>query len=249
MDSWLVLFVFLVVAAVAGIMAVLYYLERQRTEEMGLVARRLGFSFSPVAPPDLLERLGGFRLFSQGRSRKIRNVMRRQIDDIQVTLFDYRFRTSGGKHSRTHAQTVGLFETGRLDLPFFTLRPEHLLHRLAGALGYQDIDFEQHADFSEAFLLQGRNETEIRSLFDWNLRSYFARHPGVCAEGDGTRLIFYRQERKVDPDHLDSFVEEGLDVLSATLEAEGDLGVDAWLELSTPQAHPAQEEPEVTWWD
>lgn len=239
MDGWIVLFVAVAVVSVAAVVAMFYYLEKRRTEEMGLEAGRLGFSFAPEPEPGLLDSLGAFRLFSQGRSRKIRNVLRHQVDDIQITLFDYRYTTSSGRHNRVHAQTVGLFETGRLELPFFTLRPEHLFHRLAGALGYQDIDFEQHPAFSEAYLLQGGDETQIRSVFRQNLLAYFARHPGVCAEGMGSRLIFYRQERRVDPAQLEGFVEEGLDVLSATLEAEGDVGIAPWLDLRRTEAQAA----------
>jgi hypothetical protein len=249
MDGWIVLFVFVAVAAVAAIVSLFYYLEKKRTEEMGLAAERLGFSFSAEPEPGLLEGLRSLRLFSQGRSRKIRSVLRHQVDDIQITLFDYRFTTSSGKHNRTHDQTVGLFETERLELPAFALRPEHVFHRLAGALGYQDIDFEQDPAFSEAVLLQGRDEHHIRSLFDRNLLAYFARHPGVCAEGEGSRLVFYRQERRVEPAQLEGFVEEGLDVLSAMLEAGGDVGVVPWLEFGSAAAQATREEPEVVWRD
>jgi hypothetical protein len=249
MDGWIVLFVFAAVAAVAAIVSLFYYLERKRTEEMGLAAERLGFSFSIVPEPGLLEGLRSFRLFSQGRSRRIRNVLRRHVDHIQITLFDYRFTTSGGKHNRTHDQTVGLFETARLELPAFALRPEHVFHRLAGALGYQDIDFEQDPAFSEAVLLQGRDEDQIRSLFDRNLLAYFARHPGVCTEGEGSRLVFYRQERRVDPAQLEGFVEEGLDVLSAMLEAGGDVGIAPWLELSPATVYSTHEKPKTAWQD
>ena len=249
MDGWIVLFIFAAVAAAAAIVSLFYYLEKKRTEAMGVAAKRLGFSFSAGPEPGLLDGLRSFRLFSQGRSRKIRNVLRRQVDDIQITLFDYRFTTSGGKHNRTHDQTVGLFETVRLEVPSFVLRPEHVFHRLAGALGYQDIDFEQDPAFSEAVLLQGRDEDHIRSLFDRNLLAYFARHPGVCTEGEGPRLVFYRQERRVDPAQLEGFVEEGLDVLSAMLEAGGDTGIAPWLELSPATVPPPQEEPETAWRD
>lgn len=249
MDGWILVLVSGIVVAVACTLALVYYFEKKRTEEMRVVAGRLGFRFSPEAHPGLVGRLDGFRLFSQGRARKICNVLWRQIDDIQVTLFDYRYTTSSGRHNRSHNQTVVLFETGRLELPCFALRPEHLFHRLAGALGYQDIDFERHAGFSEAYLLQGPDEASIRSLFGDETLAYFARHPGLCAEGEGSRLIFYRQERRVDPAALEGFVEEGLDVLSATLQKDDALVLLPWLDLDPPQAESAQEEPEVVWWE
>ena len=68
--------------------------------------------------------------------------------DIAVTLFEYRYRTNQGKHTRSHRQTVLLFETERLDLPRFTLRPKHFFHRIAYALGWQDIALVAHPVFS-----------------------------------------------------------------------------------------------------
>ena len=166
MDGWIVVLVSVVVVIVACTLTLVYYYEKKRAEEMRIVAGRLRFAFSPEADRALMGRLGGLRLFSLGRSRKIRNVLWRQIDDIQVTVVDYRYTTSSGRHNRSHDQTVAMFETGRLELPLFALRPEHLFHRLAGTLGYQDIDFEQHAGFSGSYLLQGPDEASIRSLFD-----------------------------------------------------------------------------------
>jgi hypothetical protein len=214
---------------------------------MSLAAERLGFSFAPQADPGLQDGLQGFRLCSKGRSRKIRNLMWRPVDGIQVTLFDYHYTTSSGRHNQNHRQTAVLLETDRLKLPCFSLRPEHVFHRLAGALGYQDIDFEHHPAFSEAYLLQGPDEAAIRSLFDEEMLGYFARHPGLCVEGEGSRLIVYRADKRVDPAQLRDLVEEGLDVLSATAQQDDALGLLPWLDFGPAQTPSVQEEPEVVW--
>lgn len=249
MEGWLVFLVIFVVLSGAAMMAVVYSLEKQRRQELAGAANRLGFSFSQHPEPGLLERLQRFRLFSRGRSRKIRNVMCRQIHDIHVTLFDYRYTTNSGRHSRSHDQTVVLFETKRLNLPFFTLRPENVFHKLGAALGYQDIDFENHPGFSEAFLLQGPDEAAIRDLFGDEVLAYFARHPSVCAEGDGSALIFYRGEKRVAPAQIEGFVEEGLDMLSATMEKEGELGILPWVGLGPLEEQAAHNELEPVWWE
>jgi hypothetical protein len=228
----LVMMITLFVGIVAvGFSALSYYHETQRIEQMRFVGERLGFSFWPEADLDLQERLGPFYLSSQGHSRKIQNVFRMEIHDIAVTLFEYRYRTNQGKHTRTHRQTVLLFETERLQLPLFTLRPEGMFHRIAKRFGYQDINFEAHPVFSESYLLRGHEEAEIRRLFSEQVLNYYSRHDELCTEGDGQRLIFYQKGQTVEPGWLEGFLEQGLDVLDLFMKRESALGAVPFLGL------------------
>ena len=220
------LFFLLLVFMVIGLVIYLIAraaLEQQRMEQLRAVADRMGFSFSAQAEPVLEGRVEGFRLFSQGRSRRIHNVMRRQIHDIDATLFDYRYTTNNGKHSKIQYQSVVLFETDRLDLPRFTLRPKHFFHRIANALGWQDIGFADHPVFSESYLLQGQNEGRIRLLFDEEALLYYTRHPDLHTEGYGQRLVVYRGGRRADPQGMEAFLQQGLDILDVFMEKEGAL--------------------------
>jgi hypothetical protein len=228
-----------------GFTALSYYHETQRIEQMRFVGERMGFSYWPTADHDLQERLGPFHLFSQGHSRKIQNVMRREIHDIAVTLFEYRYRTNSGKHTRTHHQTVLLFETQRLQLPLFTLRPEGMFHRIAKKFGYQDISFGDHPVFSEHYLLRGPQEAQIRELFTEEVLNYYSRHDDLCTEGDGQRLVFYRQGQMVEPGWLEGFLEQGLDVLDLFMKREGALGAVPFLDLDLGGARPGAAQPVV----
>jgi hypothetical protein len=219
------LFLFLVFMVIGLVMYLIVRTaqEQQRREQLQAVARRMGFDFSVEAEPGLWGRVADFSLFSRGRWRKIDNVMRRQIHDIDVTLFDYRYSTNSGKHNRTHYQTVVLFETGRLELPRFTLRPKHFFHRVASALGGQDIGFEAHPVFTESYLLQGPDEARVRRLFGEEPLLYYTRHADLHTEGDGRRLILYRGGRRADPQGMEDFLQQGLDVLDMFMEKDGAL--------------------------
>jgi hypothetical protein len=220
MDEWIFFFIVAVVAVVALIAVASYYQEKQRREQMQAVAERMGFSFSPQGDAGLRERLGHFHLFSQGHSRKMRNVMRREIHGVAVTLFDYQYTTSSSKHNNTHRRTVLLFETERLRLPFFTLRPQGLFHKLAAAFGHGDIDFQAHPSFSDAYLLQGSDESQIRDLFREEVLSYYERRRNLCTEGAGQQLVFYRGNRREEPGSMEGFLEQGLEVLDLFMESE-----------------------------
>lgn len=216
--SYLLIVLVALGALAFGIM--LYYREKQRREGLRIVAGQLGFSFHPDGDPHLLDRLGQFHLFSQGRSRRVRNVMHGDLQDIAVSLFDYRHTTGSGKHSHTHHQTALLFESERLALPFFTLRPEGLLHKMAGAFGYQDIDFDDSPAFSDAHLLKGNDEDRIRAIFGPGVRAYYSRHGRLCTEGEGGWLVHYQAGRRLGPERIDIWLQEGLDVLDLFLEKE-----------------------------
>jgi hypothetical protein len=220
MNGWVFVIILAFVAIAGLIAAASYYLDKQRREQMQAVAARMGFSFSAEDEAGLRRRLGRFHLFSQGRSRKIRNVIRGASHGAAVALFDYQYTTGSGKHAHIHRRTVLLFETERLRLPFFTLRPQGLFHKLAAAFGNRDIDFDAHPVFSDAYLLRGSDESQVRDLFSEEVLSFYERRENLCTEGAGQQLVFYRGNRREEPERMERFLEEGLKVLDLFWESE-----------------------------
>ncbi len=192
--------------------------EKQRTEQLKLVAAQMGLPFYPTGDSALMEKLSGFHLFSQGRSRKIRNLLHGvsgQLgipEDVEVGIFGYRYTTGGGQHSRTTRQSVIYFRSPQLNLPQFALRPENLFHRIGDVLGYQDIDFDSYPTFSAKYLLRGNDERKVRDVFTHEVQAFFEAKEGVSTEGDGDQLIFYRGRKRIKPEDVRAFMEEGLQV-------------------------------------
>jgi len=210
--------------------------EKQRREGIERTALRIGMTYSAEPDPDLWDRVAGFALFSKGGRRKVYNVLRRQIHGIDVTLFDYQYTNMQGRNHHTYYHTVALFETDALRLPRFALHPQYFYHQIANALGFRDIDFDGYPDFSDGYRLQGDDEASIRDTFDEEALHYFTRHPGLHAEGYGPRLIHYRDKRRVDPAEMESFMQQGLDVLDVFMDKEGALGNLALLGLDIEDA-------------
>ena len=195
-----------------GLLAWSYLAEKRRTEKMTLAAADLGLAFHPTGAPALIDELASFHLFSQGRSKKIKNMLHGETGAVDVALFDYQYTTGGGKNSHTSHQTVAYFRSPNLDLPQFVLRPENVFHKIGGVLGYQDIDFDSHPRFSAHYLLRGASEPQIRRLFTDDVLTFFESQTGLSAEGSHDRLIFYRAGKRVDPDRVRPFFEEGFNV-------------------------------------
>ena len=212
MDNSFLLVVLGMCVVVVAIVALGYYQKQKRMEEMRALAARQGYRCTE-RDNALAGALAEFALLSRGHSRRATNVLSTEADGIAATVADYQYVTGYGKNQHTHRRSVLLLESGQLHLPAFSLRPEGLGQKLAGLLGQQDIDFEGQPDFSDAYLLQSPDEARIRSLFGREKLAFFARRPGLCVESQGQRMLYYRSNRRLSPEEVPSFLEDGLAIL------------------------------------
>ena len=133
-----------------------------------------------------------------------------EIEGVKTAVFDYRYTVGGGKNSQTFNQTVVYLEPRNLSLPFFSLRPEHLFHKLISAFGYQDIDFGNRPTFSSKYLLRGPDEQAVRNLFDDALLGFYEMNPGLSADGGGNQLFLFQQNYRQPPQQIQSTVNAAL---------------------------------------
>ena len=122
--------------------------EQERTRQMVNVASLLGWQFSEAAGMNWIPNLDKFALFGQGHSKQIKNAMYGEIEGVKAAVFEYSYVVGHGKNQTTFNQSVVYFEPRNLNLPLFSLRPEHTFHKIISAFGYQDIDFGNRPDFS-----------------------------------------------------------------------------------------------------
>ena len=188
--------------------------EKRRTEAMQGVAEKLGLSFSAAKDEMLLEKLQRFAVFSKGHSRKMKNVMTAETELAQLTIFDYRYTVGYGKHSRTHNHTMVAMEAKSLRLPEFTLRPQGFFDKVGAALGFQDINFDDHPEFSRLFVLKGKDESAIRGFFDPEMCELFAQRKGMTIDC-GPDLFVYMQGGRKKPEEIQGFMSEGYEVFQA----------------------------------
>jgi len=188
--------------------------EKERTQSLQQLAATLGWSFAADAPLTQIAWLDRFTLFSQGRSRQIRNFMYGQAQGVKAAVFDYIYVTGSGKSQQTHYQTVVYLEPVNLALPMFSLRPETLFHRMLSAFGYQDIDFGQRPEFSKQYILRGQNELAIRQAFNDRVLSFFEGYAGTCVDAGGNQLFIYRAGQRFQPPEIEGYVGLGLQAMN-----------------------------------
>jgi hypothetical protein len=208
--------IFLIFVAIGAVVAigiyVAFFMERKRSLRMKEVATELGLVFDPKANNRLILEMADFALFSQGHDRKFTNVMEGETGSMELRIFDYRYTQGGGQHQHVTNQTVLCFRSHELALPHFSLRPETVWHKIGSLFGYQDINFDSHPGFSRRYLLRGKDEPGIRNLFSDDVLTFYENHAGLCTEGDGDRLIYYRSGKRIKPEDIRSFLQEGCEV-------------------------------------
>jgi len=205
-------FIFVIIAAIVVAVIVSRRREQERTRQLASVAPLLGWQFTDTADLNWIPNLETFALFSQGHGKRIKNAMYGEIDGVKAAIFDYRYTVGGGKSSQTFNQTVVYFESRNLNLPFFSLRHEQLVHKLISAFGYQDIDFDSRPLFSSEYLLRGPDEPGVRKLFNDALLNFYETNLGVCTDGGGNQLFIFRPNQRAEPHDTQSVVNWALQI-------------------------------------
>lgn len=186
--------------------------EKKRTLALSILAERLGWTLQLDAPLTVVPGPSRFELFTSGRRQHIRNYAGGTRDGREMAVFDYSYVTGAGKSQTTWQQTVVHVRVPELALPAFVLRPEHVVHKIGGMFGYQDIDVESDPAFSGQYLLRGEDEAAIRALFDADVRDFYGRHPKSCTEAMGADLFFWRTGRLAKPEGVPGLMNAALDL-------------------------------------
>jgi hypothetical protein len=215
------IFVILLMAAmpIAFIGLIVYLVMRarkgtgDRTKQLQLVANQLGWSLVPKAPYTTIPYANSFNLFTQGTMQRVYNVLSGQRNGAQVMIFDYTFVRNYQRGLRF--QTVALVLSNQINLPSFTLRPGgHLKDKLGLTLGHI-ISFPSHSGFSSQYVLEGKDEQAIRSMFGDSLLSYCEAHPGLSMQGGGGLLFVFREQVAVPPQNISLTIDESLHLFAS----------------------------------
>jgi hypothetical protein len=168
---------FLIIAGFIVVFAVIGYFGHaanvRRRESLRALADQLGFRFDPDADHGLWSRHQHFGLFTTGDSRQGTNAMTGaiKVGDLPVAVFmgDYRYTTESGsgkdRRRTTHRHSYLIC---RMPFPVrqtLSFRKEGVFDKIAGAIGFEDIDFES-AEFSRKFFVRSSDKKFAYDLFD-----------------------------------------------------------------------------------
>ncbi len=198
-------FFLLLIAVVIGVIGISLFLAKKRTDGLRAWSPREGMHFQRDGG-SVVSALSEFSLIGRSRRRKAYNVLSGGSGAKERWIFDFRYDDGSRRLNSTNRQTVVAFPYLNINLPAFEVRPENLLHKLGSTLGFQDIDFNEHPDFSSKYLLRGQRVFRIRQLFDSRVVHAFDCMTPLCVEAAGSCILIYRDRRVVAVDRLKDFV-------------------------------------------
>ncbi len=205
----------IVIGFFISIMGVLLFLtqksKKKRIEVLKDKAMQLGFSFSKDIASDFIYGTKQFKLFKEGHSSKVHNVIEGRKSDVNFKIFDYIYGSGAGQSSASYAQTIFFVKIENINIPRFIMSPESIFNKIGDKLTKNDIDFERYLTFSKKYHLKGDEEDAIRSVFSDEILQFFEHRKKIISlEADGDTIIIYRRSKLVEPKDLVEFVDESL---------------------------------------
>jgi hypothetical protein len=210
-SNLLEVFPFLAFAAIAGLLVGgVFYLSRLRRKALAELAASMGLLFTEKGPESYYLEQTGLGIFNMGHSRKASNLMeiRGSGSAPDMSFFDYRYITGGGKSSHTHNFTLALFDLKTPKAPAFELKPESFIYKIGELIGFKDIDIPSSPLFSDKYRLTGPNEIEVLAFFSPGTVVYFEQHLGWQTQGAGRYLLVFKGGRRIKTDAYRSFMED-----------------------------------------
>jgi hypothetical protein len=155
-----VLFIAIAIVLVAVVAYFAWLAEKKRREALAAFAQQHGLRFDPGADSSHDDRYAQFEIFRRGHSRIAKNTMTGEVElfgrPCRLCCGDFRYKiTSGsGKNRRTSTYNFSyLIVHPPWQTPPLLVRPEGLFDKIAGAIGFDDIDFES-VEFSRKFFVK-----------------------------------------------------------------------------------------------
>ena len=195
--------------------------RRERGQSLRAMADKLGFAFKEN-DAEFLRIIRKSNYLSQCRSLKALNCFSKRDEDVEIKIADLHF----SRNNSVCAVTTCLIIDYSMNLPAFYLRREDSFSDGIGHLfDMQDIDFDDDLPFSQAFVLQGKDEISARYLFTSGVRNFVMRYAGSEAQIEGTGSILFLHKGRLEwaPD-FETLGKEGIELsrlLKKTVEKEG----------------------------
>lgn len=156
MNAPIIIALVLLAMVIVGIIG--YQQAKKRRDALSALAGALGWTFDPSSDYSWDDRYPQFQMFHRGEGRHAFNTLRGTIvidaRECRAQAGDYQYKTTSGtgknRRTTTHRFSYLIVHLPYVAAPRLLIRAENFFDKFAGALGFDDIDFESE-QFSRAF--------------------------------------------------------------------------------------------------
>lgn len=205
-DALLPLIILIVIGLFVFAAYVAHRQAKERAAALAAVAGRLGWGFhGDIKDRGFDDRHAHFECFRRGHSRFAHNRLSGRIQALDTELaaeagdYHYQITSGSGKNRSTRTYRFSFllvalpFGAG---LPSLRVRPENLFDKFAGAIGFEDIDFES-AEFSRRHHVSASDRRFAYALLDPRMIEFLLdEHPPVFELGAGVLLVISAEGKR-----------------------------------------------------
>jgi hypothetical protein len=184
----------------------------QRTAQLQALANNLHWDFYPTIAVQNLPNAAHFQLFKRYQSAA-NNCMSGTIDGAQVLVFDFSYKESQGgayDYEKTYLQTVALFMSPQLALPYFNVGTTSASPRFALNFNSRPLNFPDHPAFTSIYEVRGHDEPAIRAVFSHHVMDQFVSAQSLNSEGGGGQFFVYYAKTLMPPPNVQYLVDQGV---------------------------------------
>lgn len=211
-----IIFIFTIIVLTFLMRGSLSKKEKERKLEFINIAYELNMSISDKVDRSFRDRLKPLQRFKRSRHEKFKNILHENGNNVELVFFEcFRGHRGGNSEDMERRVMEGIFHftSSDLDLPCFSLHEaEELQQMFVSALGYKDINFENHPAFSKKYLLNGDNELAVKQLFSEKMISFLEKLDGINIEGSGNQLIVYRPYARIEASKFKKYKQEAAEI-------------------------------------
>jgi MFS superfamily sulfate permease-like transporter len=177
----------------------------ERQKRIATIAQQNGYIFNPQKV--LFDsKLKNLPFFLSKQLKYEDNILYKNISDTHIQLSDIHAKEGDQIGLRIYNFTALLITDTPVRLPLFSLQKEHFTDKVLSKAGFKDINFEEHEQFSKMFLLQGKNEAQIRAFFDKPLMDLMVNYPKYHVESDGNSILIHKEIKFLDSQELEELI-------------------------------------------
>lgn len=174
--------VVVIVGIIVSVMA-----DSKRRQALAAIAFERGWDYNHDDPFDIPSTYEVFSCLNEGHDREASNVISGEYEGLAFKAFDYEYKTGSGKDEHTNSFSAVIVQAP-YPLKPISIRPEGFMDRVAGALGFDDIDFEWN-EFNRAFYVKAADKQFAYDVIHQKMMEFLMENRGWCQEIFADQMI------------------------------------------------------------
>jgi len=201
--------------ALFAVLAFYSYRQKQkRLADMTALAQQLGWHFDPGRDSEHDDLYSQFEIFRRGHSRYAYNTLEGAVaidgEQCRIKMGDFHYRVTSGsgksRSTRTYEFSYSIVELPYVRQPDLFIRREGIFDSLAGAFGFDDIDFES-AEFSKQFHVTSSDKRFAYDVVHPKMIEFLMESDSPMIDVEAGKCCLTDGRRKWSPDEFRNWLD------------------------------------------